>query len=233
MINFESGKSYAYPFPYMEVENCFDQETLNNLIKEFPDQSKQPVVMGGRKQTNLRHHNVDVWKDVAPTWHKLFNWLNDDTVFHSIFNYYIDDLIHWDCNLTNESSLRHPDGDCFTHVDWSIANDGYVREIHRDTDKRIWNFIIFLSDKDWEGGDFVIHSSDNLTSYPRQIFGNDVVHAPAVKTIEAKAGRGCFFLSTPNSYHSVSKQFNTKSDRKFIYGSYSYRNGDVFNKRIK
>ena len=56
---------------------------------------------------------------------------------------------------------------------------------------------------------------------------------PVHQTVEAKKNKGIFFLSTPDSYHSVSKQLNTKSPRKFIYGSYSYRDGDVFRKRNK
>lgn len=229
MINFEKATSNEYPFPYMELDECFTKDILENLIKEFPDISNKPVVMGGRKKINTSLTDMDFsnWIETAPTWKMLYDYLNQDDTFYTILDYYNDDLNKWECNLNEHTSLHT---DCFTHIDWSSATDGYVREIHRDTDKRIWNFIIFLSDKDWEGGDFLIHSSDELTNYPHQIWDKSL---PVTKTIEAKANRGCFFLSTPNSYHSVSKQFNTKSPRKFIYGSYSYRNGDVFRKRNK
>ena len=111
-------------------------------------------------------------------------------------------------------------------MDWSIAGENYDTPIHRDTDKRVFNFIIFLSDKDWEGGDFLMHSSESLTSYP-------IKHKslPIFKTIEAKKNRGLFFLSVPNSYHSVSNMVNVNSYRKFVYGAISYKNGDVFGRR--
>ena len=100
------------------------------------------------------------WLETAPTWKKFYNYLNDDSVFHSFVDYYNDDLKKWNSVISKDSSLKT---NCFLHIDWSSATDGYVREIHRDTDKRIWNFLIFFNDKDWEGGDFVIHSSDSMT----------------------------------------------------------------------
>ena len=51
-----------------------------------------------------------------------------------------------------------------------MAEDGYVREPHCDSDPRFWNFVIFLNDKDWEGGDFMIHSSDKVNFFFK-IFG--------------------------------------------------------------
>ena len=55
-------------------------------------------------------------------------------------------------SLQNESATQDTPGD------WSSS--GYIREIHRDTDKRIWNFLIFLSDKDWDGGDFIMEGRE-------------------------------------------------------------------------
>ena len=52
MINFNEGNSTDYPYPIIEVENCFDEETLENLIQEFPDVSSEGTVMGGRKKMN-------------------------------------------------------------------------------------------------------------------------------------------------------------------------------------
>lgn len=246
MIDFSKGEVYEYPYPYIVVENCFDEKTLNNLINEFPDVSAEGAVMGGRKKMNVASHNTqrtpkfEPWIQQSPTWEKFYQWMLDDATFKSRMEYYKDHLAYWDSNITEDSSLYT---DCLLHMDWSSATDGYVREIHRDTDKRIWNFLIFFNDKDWEGGDFNIHSSDNLKDWeggddgtlPSSASPNGILssYLPLYQTIEAKKNLGLFFLSTPDSYHSVSQQFNTKSSRKFIYGSYSYRNGDVFNKITK
>ena len=57
---------------------------------------------------------------------------------------------------------------------------------------------------------------------------------PIHDIIEAKENRAIFFLSTPDSYHSVTEQSNTKSKRKFIYGAYSMNNnGTAFSRRTK
>ena len=234
MINFEQGKYYSYPYPYMVMEECFEQDILENLIKEYPDVSDVGSVMGGRKQMGTHGGQnttkCERWLQTVPTWNRFYNWLNSDSNLHSILGYYEDQLTNWQSNVDQNSSFNT---DCFTHVDWSSATDGYKREIHTDSSKRIWNFLIFFNDKDWEGGDFLIHSSDDLDrNLPSQVFDNKT-KVPVHKTFEAKKNRGIFFLSTPESYHSVSEQINTKTPRKFIYGSYSYRNGDVFRKRTK
>ena len=61
MINFSEGNSTDYPFPIIEVENCFDEETLENLIQEFPDVSSEGTVMGGRKKMNSGSPKFDEW----------------------------------------------------------------------------------------------------------------------------------------------------------------------------
>lgn len=229
MIDFSKAESVNYPYPYMVIDKCFDNETLNNLIKEFPDVSAETTVMGGRKKMSTGNSKFHSWVQTTPTWMKFYNWINNDTIFHSFIDYYEEDLHKWNSNITPNCSLST---DCSLHIDWSSSTDGYVREIHRDMNKRIINFLIFFNDKEWEGGDFIIHSSDNINQLDQQLWNTQL---PIYKTIEAKKNLGIFFLSTPDSYHSVSLQQNTKTPRKFIYGSFSYKSkyGDVFNKRVK
>jgi len=209
----------------MVIDECFEETLFNNLYNEFPDVSAEGSVMGGRRKMNTNTPSFNSWIKASPTWNMFYNWLNSDNIFHTLLDYYETDLRKWDSVITKNNSLST---DCFIHIDWSSSTNGYTREIHRDSDKRIWNFLIFFNDKDWEGGDFCIHTSDTLTSFPDQIWDKSL---PVYKTIEAKKNLGLFFLSTPNSYHSVTIQQNTNVPRQFIYGSFSYRNGDVFKKR--
>lgn len=220
MINFENGEFHTEPYPYIIVDNCFDNETLKKLKDEFPNVENRPQKMGNRKK--LESPDATKWLRDSPSWNSFYNWMDTDDTFKSVMNMYNTELSKWNTVLNNKSSLST---DCYVYIDWSVAGDGYVREVHCDRNIRIWNFIIFLSDKDWDGGDFIIHSSKGFKNLPRRIYNKSL---PVVRTIEAKANRGLFFLSTPNSYHSVSKQSNTKSPRKFIYGSYSSKLGNVF-----
>jgi len=224
MINFDNFDTFDYPYPYMSTDHCFSETDLEALINEFPDVTSGNLVMGGRRQRDAK--SLNEWINNAPTWKRFYDFLNTKDRFDKVTQQYSDELKKWQSIITENSG---PTTDSFLHIDWSEAGDGYVREIHRDTDPRIWNFIIFFNDKDWDGGDFIIHSSDSLKIFPRQIFDKEL---PIHKTIEAKKNRAIFFLSTPNSYHSVSVQKNTITPRKFIYGAYTMKNNiDVFKKR--
>ena len=55
MINFKNQKKYSYPFDYIVIDNCFDTETLDKLIQEWPsnklaEHRNELAVMGGRRQ---------------------------------------------------------------------------------------------------------------------------------------------------------------------------------------
>ena len=227
MINFKNADSFLTPYPYMILDNCFDLNVFDKLNLEFPDNSNSKLVMGGRRQMNTSNSqrilpDYEEWIKSAPTWGQFYKWINTDNIFHSIISHYSAELRSFKSKVDLRSSIH---SDCYTHIDWSTAEDGYVREIHTDTTKRIWNYLIFFNDKDWEGGDFIIHSPIKSIEKQQQYFNNEL---PIHKVIEAKANRALFFLSTPDSYHSVSLQANTKTPRKFIYGSYSYKHGNVF-----
>lgn len=108
----------------------------------------------------------------------------------------------------------------YTHFDISSAHNGYVREIHRDSAQRILNFLIFFNEKEeahGNGGDFLIHQH-NIT---KPLFDYEVApnekDTSVYKTISPQDNLGVFFLSTPNSYHSVSLIENASKFRNFIY----------------
>ena len=222
MINFAKGKKITNPFYLNVIEDVFDQEVLMNLISEFPEVSSENIVMGGRRRL-ISQSNKD-WIKQAPTWSSLIDFLGSQENLNRVISENESALIEWDSNLTKETVYED---ECFFWLDWSISEDGYYREPHSDSNTRFWNFIIFLNDKDWEGGDFCIHSSTNISFYKKSFW---LKKLPITHTFEAKRNRGIFFLSTPNSYHSVSLQHETRTPRKFVYGSISFK-GDAFNRR--
>ena len=170
--------------------------------------------------------NAKKWLENSPTWRDFYDSLNKQDLLDFIISKYSEKLKYWKSNINSSTSIKE---DCFIHLDWSMSEDGYVREIHCDSDPRFWNFIIFLNDKNWDGGDFMMHSSDNVNYFKKHFWKKKL---PIEKVFEAKKNTGVFFLSTPNSYHSVSIQHNTKGPRKFIYGSISYK-GKTFNRMSK
>lgn len=210
MIDFTRAKYSSYPFPYFVVEDVFEEEVLQKLLEEFPDVSQVESVMGGRRK--IFGKNAESWLEGAKTWQKFYDFVNTQDTLDFIVKRYEEELRYWGSAIGKESRIC----DFITDIDWSVADDGYVREIHRDSRDRVWNFLIYLNDKSWSGGDFVIHSSDNVAYFKQHFWRKKL---PVHRVIEAKRNLGVFFLSTPNSYHSVSKQFETKEPRQFIYGS--------------
>jgi hypothetical protein len=224
MIKFKKqAKFYNEPFNYFEIEDVFDKNTLEKLINEFPDVSSTKSVMGGRRK--LEGKTADDWIKGAKTWRSFYNFINTQSVLDFVISKYEDELNYWKSSINSNTKIS----DCYIHMDWSMAEDGYVREIHCDSNPRFFNFLIFLNDKRWEGGDFQIHSSKKISYYKEHFWKKNL---PIERVFEAKKNYGIFFLSTPNSYHSVSKQFNTLEPRKFIYGSISLK-GKTFNRKIK
>ena len=224
MINFAKAKFRENPFPYFELNEVFDEDTLEKLLREFPDVSNAEQVMGGRKKIENLTEEGEISK--YPTWKLLYQSLNTQKTFDFLKSKYENEFMKWGSDFLNKSSIK----DCYIHIDWSVATDGYVREIHRDSDKRVWNFVIFLNDKNWEGGDFIIHSSEKIQFYKEHFWKRRL---PEAKVFTAKKNTGIFFLSTPNSYHSVSLQYNSVTDRKFVYGSLSLKEGKCFHRLTK
>jgi len=230
MINFKNAKLYNYPYDHIVIDDCFEQDIFNNLIKEWPGkliEEKANTVMGGRRQIANSASQKDTWKwlESTTTWNEFHNYIDSDEMLAYFKDKFKSSMEHWGCTLTDELISNEK---MFTHIDWSEAGDGYVREVHADSQKRFMNFLIFFNDKNWSGGDFIVHSSDEVETYhqPRggapKLYNEEPVKIHSI--IPAKANRAVFFLSSPNSLHSVTKQYETKEFRKFIYGAYSSRN---------
>ena len=238
MINVKNQKKYSYPFDYIVIDNCFDTETLDKLIKEWPsnklaEHRNELAVMGGRRQiSNANTQQAELgWMEMgetAPTWKSFYDYLNTDEMMNKFKKEFESSLDTWGCTLKEDDTIGPK---MFLHIDWSEAGDGYVREIHADSQKRFVNFLVFFNDKQWDGGDFVIHSSDNIEQFETPVGGYrehyNENEAPIHEIVEAKKNRAIFFLSSPNSLHSVSKQENTKEYRKFIYGAYSKKDKKI------
>lgn len=224
MINWDKRNSSDTPFNFFTIEDVFEEQILEALLNEFPNVEDKDVIMGGRQK--LDSVNASAWLDSSPTWKSFYNFINDQNTLDFVIDNYSDVLSDWDSNISNKTDIKK---DCYVHIDWSVAEDGYMREVHRDSDHRVWNFLIFLNDKQWDGGDFIIHSSDDIHYFKEHFWSK---HLPAAKIFEAKKNFGLFFLSTPNSYHSVSLQSNTKEPRKFIYGSITFKD-KAFNRRFR
>jgi len=116
-------------------------------------------------------------------------------------------------NLMRRNSL-------FVHFDISAARDGYEREVHHDNDNRVLAFLIYFTGSDstgGTGGELGIHKLKGgvpLAKHPRQ---PDENLTEMTEVIPPERNLLLMFLSTKNSYHSVSKIAGARAPRKFIY----------------
>ena len=228
MIDLTKGKDSIYPFSFTEIDKVFDDETFKKLNEEWPQKYRQ-TVMGGRNQMSNSNKNFiqeefEKWLVNSPTWKKVYNLLNTDETYKALIKHHKQAIDQWDTSFDDyDLEPENLKGKLYLHIDWSSAENNYKREVHADIPRRIINFLIFFNDKDWEGGDFIVHSSDKIHNFIWNKENKD--HFPVHKVVEAKANTAFVFASTPNSFHSVSKQAITKTPRRFIYGAYTLTKG--------
>ena len=95
--------------------------------------------------------------------------------------------------------------------DYSFANCGYTREVHRDSDSRVIVVVLFLNTLDSEshGGELELYgvkATNNIiyskSTYPAQ---PDPEHCNLLYSIKPRRGRLVMFYNQHNSYHAVSK----------------------------
>ncbi|WP_320675091.1 2OG-Fe(II) oxygenase [Prochlorococcus sp. MIT 1341] len=108
--------------------------------------------------------------------------------------------------------------------DYSNANSGYTREIHRDSDSRVFVLLLYLNylEDSTEGGTLDVYEPlQSLSKYPPQIPQSK---AKKILEIHPRPGRLVIFFNQSNSYHAVSKMSRSKIGRHFIYGGYTMQN---------
>jgi hypothetical protein len=101
--------------------------------------------------------------------------------------------------------------------DYSRARQGYVREIHRDSDARDIVFLLYLNSTAKEdGGALQLHRlNPGGTPLPRP----KPQECSLLMEIEPHAGTLVAFQNTAQAYHSVQLMVGANTQRHFIYGA--------------
>ena len=194
--------------PFIVLEETFDDEFFNKLNEEIITSKNGRRVMGGRY--NIHFDPNTFKKNEFPAWNQFYEFLCSFDLKKHLQKKYERELNFW------KAGIDFFDSDLKIVLYWANSEDGYWREPHFDSNGRLWSFIVFFNDKQWDGGDLVLHKSSNVFFHVRNYFFKKL---PILKTIKAKSNSGVFWLSSPDSYHSVTLQKNTRESRKFIYGS--------------
>ena len=109
--------------------------------------------------------------------------------------------------------------------DYSIATNGYWREIHRDSDARLIVFLLFLSGmpEDAEGGTLDLYEYDGTGEcIPSRPNDNE---CSLIESISPQIGQLVIFRNSSDALHAVPEMINHKSKRYFLYGSFTLLSG--------
>tara|TARA_B110000503_G_scaffold103314_1_gene154278 strand:- start:317 stop:1159 length:843 start_codon:yes stop_codon:yes gene_type:complete len=105
--------------------------------------------------------------------------------------------------------------------DFSKAQNGYKREIHRDSDSRTLVFLLYLNNLSSNalGGELNLYEygkhEAKIPSFP------NIENCKVIESIKPKEGTLVIFLNTSDSFHSVTEMSGHSDYRYFLYGSYT------------
>lgn len=108
--------------------------------------------------------------------------------------------------------------------DVSKANHGYAREIHRDSDSRLYVFLIYLNELDSEngGGELLLYKKIDIGIPNPQPLVSD---CELIKSLTPKSGRLVIFKNDDYAFHAVSEMQKTAGYRYFCYGGFTSLSG--------
>lgn len=245
-LNFYSAYKVKAPYPIIKVENFIDKKSCRKLCAEIEKFSDfDDLVMNGRWRVNKGSINFEKNLKKSPYLFSLFNKLNSNKIFVNMNNL-LNSKFHkssWKIKLNNYNFSKSNFSEqkfsifkilsrsklisnfftpkIFMDMDFSKSERGYFRRAHTDRDSRVLNFLIYLNTIDKkDGGQFQIFDLKKKNIQVLKRFP-DPKSLIKIKSFPPKSGQLFFFLSTPNSYHGVSKFLSNIKNRIFIYGSYS------------
>ena len=228
---------YQEPFMHWEIKDMFEKSFYEKLKDDFPkveDFNLDDEVMGGRFQINTK--DAKFWEilENSKSWRRFWNYFNSQEFVFSVFesvkgtiesigtNLDIPSL-KFDKNYTYnvfnsiEDKTDKSLNDIFIDFDFSIARNGYMREVHTDMNDRIFSFMLYFSNVTGDGGTLelydIVHETipyigDNgqvglwdKGSYCHSCWDNNNIKLN--KTIQPKENLGLWKLDYENSWHAV------------------------------
>mgnify|MGYP006119145813 CR=1 FL=1 len=240
-------KTVEADYPIIYFDNFLNKDEAKALCDEVEDFSNfDDLVMNGRNRVNKGSANFYKYLEKYPNVFKLYNDLNSEKNFLNFKNllfrekkmeksswkpqivpyeYSNDDYGEQRFNIFKYLRKTTIVSNFFSKkinldIDFSKSQYGYFRNAHRDRDTRIISFLIYLNTIDEnEGGAFEVYNIKKdvkkLPRFPK------LAEVEKSQKFPPKAGQLFIFLSSPNSYHGVSKFLSHNKSRIFIYGSYS------------
>ena len=242
MIVIKKFKSITTSYPIIISKNFLSKELCYKISEEIRIHNQfDDTVMGGRNRINKGSNNFSSFIKKSKNCNKFYRQINNYKFYGFLKNIFEKSKVNkkWIIPKVNKFSKRnfglqkgkslvkHKSKKNIVNldIDFSLSRPGYFREPHRDRETRIINFLIYLNTIPKRfGGALEIYSiKKNLkkNSFEKMRFPKKN-KLKLTKKFSPKIGDSIFFLSSPDSYHGVSRFKPTnKSERVFIYGSFS------------
>ena len=240
-------KEIKAPYSIGCIDNFLPEEDCKKLFKEITSfTAYDDLVMNGRMRVNKGSDKFKNYLEKSPNLSALYEKLNNKGFFYEMknklnilnnskWNPEVGDFTYSERNYgeQNFNFLKLLRKSWFISklfkktvnldIDFSRSKKGYFRKAHRDRDTRIISFLIYLNTIDKKyGGEFEVFKTKqetkdikNLKRFP------DEAEVSLVDKFSPKSGQLFLFISSPDSYHGVSKFTSENQDRVFVYGSYS------------
>ena len=257
-------KVYQEPFVHWEMKDMFEQSFYEELKKDFPkveDFDLDDEVMGGRFQ--LDPTDIKFWKllDSSKSWKMFWDYFNSEEFVLSIFETFKENIkvktnldmsnLKFDKNKCYNDYNNIKDNtdkslnDIFVYYDFSIARNGYIREVHTDMNDRIFSFMLYFSDIKGEGGTLELYDIAEETSpyiqnnkvslwdkgsYCKNCWNDNNIKLN--KTIKPQENLGIWKLDDGTSWHAVPKMKNNDGWRKFVYVAVTSKQVGVWKNKI-
>ena len=245
MFSFKKIKKNNSPFPLLIIDDFISNKLCLKLKKSILINKKyDDSVMNGRKRINKGSKNFKIFIKKNKEIKSIYNNLNNISFYNKI-NRFLDFYFRKDywvmknkISKFSKNNYGLQKGKKFTKkfdkikkkntlnldIDFSCSENGYFREVHRDRETRVINFLLYLNTlKKNEGGNLEIFDLKKKRQklLPRFPAKNNIIKKSSLRPVSS---RFIFFRSTPNSYHGVSRFKSVKNKRLFLYGSYSLNN---------
>ena len=204
------------PYPIGFVNDFLNHDDCKKIFDEISlINNYDDLVMNGRYRVNKGSKNFSEYLKKFKNLSSLYNMLNDE-------NFY--ELMRERLEFVKSSNTWKPEIDKFKYSKKNFGEQKFnLIKAHRDRDTRIVSFLLYLNTIDKKmGGEFEVYEylDDNKIIEDLKRFPDDK-KVRVIDKFSPKSGQLFFFLSTPDSYHGVSKFISDSEDRVFIYGSYS------------
>ena len=201
---------FSYPYPHCYIENVFNAETYEHLLKYFPSED---FFLKYRVQTttySTQRYNLALNEEIlnqfsdesSDVWFKLTDWMNSQEFLLGLFNKFRDQIIH---RMKQEKGGENSNNLSISpEILMAMDKTKYNLGPHTDVARKLVTLILYFAEDDSRkhlGTSMYIPKQREL--YMLNSPHLDYKHFDLVQTLEYKPNSAFMFVVSGNSFHGV------------------------------